>query len=78
MKLVWLTDLHFITTGKQHLHDARVRLTAAIDYINTHHADAEFCVISGDIADVPTDENYSDVATRKGLENAFPSAHRQP
>ncbi len=64
MKLVWLTDLHFKSSGKQHRHDARLRLTAAINYVNQHHADAAFCVISGDIADVPTEENYADVAAR--------------
>lgn len=64
MKLVWLTDPHFLSAGTQHRHNPRERLTAAIAYINQHHSDAAFCVISGDIADVPTPENYADVAAR--------------
>ncbi len=39
-------------------HDPRLRLRAAIDHINAHHADAEFCVISGDLVNRGSRSDY--------------------
>lgn len=48
MKLVWLTDLHFDTEPAWGV-DLDARLTAAIDHIAAHQADAAYCVVTGDL-----------------------------
>ena len=62
-KIVWLSDLHFSARGLVHGHDPRRRLSVAIDYINTHFEDAACCVISGDLADRGTSEDYQALAS---------------
>lgn len=52
MKIIWLTDLHLLPNGRSLLgHDCTKRLKAAVNYINQHHNDADYCVISGDLTD---------------------------
>ena len=58
-KLIWMSDLHFTAKGEVLGHDPRVRLEAAVDHINTHHADAAVCVISGDLVNHGTAEDYA-------------------
>ena len=62
MKLIWLSDLHFQAEGDVLGHDPRVRLNAAVAYINAHHGDAELCVISGDMVNRGTTKDYSALA----------------
>ncbi|MEP5760686.1 MAG: phosphodiesterase [Litoreibacter sp.] len=57
-KLIWMSDLHFTHDGDVLGHDPRVRLQAAIDHINDHHADAEMCIISGDMVNCGTRADY--------------------
>lgn len=59
MKVAWLSDPHFTAEGDVLGYDPRARLEAAIDHIRTLHADADACVISGDIVNVETAENYA-------------------
>lgn len=50
MKLIHLTDTHFVPSGlKLYGLDPRARLDAAIADINAHHADAELAVVTGDL-----------------------------
>ncbi|WP_331459953.1 phosphodiesterase [Cochlodiniinecator piscidefendens] len=56
--VVWLSDLHFVAEGLIQGHDPRLRLRAAIDYINEFHSQSMFCVISGDLVDLATEQNY--------------------
>jgi 3',5'-cyclic-AMP phosphodiesterase len=50
MKLIHLTDTHFVTPGlKLYGLDPRARLDAAIADINRNHADAELVVVTGDL-----------------------------
>lgn len=63
MKLIWLSDLHFQAEGEVVGHDPRVRLEAAISHINTHHRDADMCVISGDMVNRGTAADYSALAS---------------
>ena len=63
-KLIWLSDLHFTAAGDVLGHDPRIRLQAAIDFINTHHSDAAHCIISGDMVDHGTASDYSALAQR--------------
>ncbi|MDE4173123.1 metallophosphoesterase [Phaeobacter sp. PT47_59] len=58
VKIIWMSDLHFVAEGAPLGHDPRARLEAAIAHINAHHGDADCCVISGDLVNHPSLENY--------------------
>lgn len=58
-KLIWMSDLHFTCEDNVLGHNPRVRLQAAIDHINQHHSDASFCVISGDMVNHGTENDYT-------------------
>ena len=58
-KIVWMSDLHFVAAGMVLNHDPRLRLSAAVDHLNTHHADADLCVISGDLVNRGTLADYT-------------------
>ena len=52
MKLIQVSDLHFVPPGTRLFGiDPRERLAAAIADINEKHADAELCLFTGDLAD---------------------------
>ena len=52
MKLIQVSDLHFVPPGTLLFGlDPRARLEAAIADINQHHGDAELCLFTGDLAD---------------------------
>jgi 3',5'-cyclic AMP phosphodiesterase CpdA len=52
MKLIQVSDLHFVPPGTLLFGlDPRARLAAAIADINRHHGDAELCLFTGDLAD---------------------------
>lgn len=57
-KAIWMSDPHFTQEGDVLGHDPRVRLRAAVQYINANHSDAEVCVISGDMVNRGTTEDY--------------------
>ncbi len=57
-KIIWISDLHFVAKGLVQGHAPRARLQAAIAFINTHHTDATACVVSGDMVDLATPEDY--------------------
>lgn len=65
-RLIWLSDLHFETEGLVLGHGPFVRLRAAVAHINAHYADADLCLITGDIVDTGTPDNYR--AVREELE----------
>lgn len=58
-KIIWLSDPHFTATGTVLGHDPRIRLQAAIEFINTHHSDADYCAISGDLVNRGTSTDYA-------------------
>jgi 3',5'-cyclic AMP phosphodiesterase CpdA len=59
MKLIQISDLHFVPPGMLlYGLDPRARLEAAIADINEHHGDAELCLFTGDLADRGTPEAY--------------------
>ena len=70
MKLVHVTDLHLVAPFEE-LWGLKPfdRLDACLTDIETHHGDAEFCVISGDLADRGETEAYR--ALKRRLES-FP------
>lgn len=52
MKVVFLSDIHMVGAPRRKRGvDVAANLRAAVAEINTHHADAAFCVLSGDLAD---------------------------
>lgn len=63
-KLIWLSDLHFEAEGLVQGHDPRRRLEAAIDHINAHYAGADLCLITGDMVETATAQNYRDLRRR--------------
>lgn len=64
-KIIWVSDLHYDPHALVQGHDPRVRLKAAIDLINTQHADAACCVITGDLVETASPESYA--ALREAL-----------
>ncbi len=66
LKIAWMSDLHFARDGFVLGHDPRRRLMAAIAHINAHHADAVFCVVSGDMANRGTEADYRALADLLG------------
>lgn len=63
MKVIQLTDLH-LNAGDTSLHGSNPaqQLNAAIDSILRDHADAAFCLLTGDLADAGTDDAYASLA----------------
>lgn len=59
LKTIWMSDPHFTHKGNVSGHDPRVRLQAAVEHINQHHRDADFCVISGDMVNRGTKADYN-------------------
>ena len=59
LKIIWMSDLHFTAQGEVQGHDPRKRLSAAIAHINEHHGSSDFCVLSGDLVNRGTEEDYS-------------------
>ena len=52
MKILHITDIHLVTSGQKLCGlDPEKRFMACIKDINAHHSDADFCVITGDLAD---------------------------
>lgn len=50
MKLIHLTDTHFVPPGKTlYGGDPQANLAAAVEDINRHHADADLAVVTGDL-----------------------------
>jgi 3',5'-cyclic AMP phosphodiesterase CpdA len=64
IRIVWLSDLHFSVAGPVQGYDPEARLAAALDQVRRHHADAAACVISGDLVDRGTAQDYAALADR--------------
>lgn len=62
MKFIHFTDTHLVPRGEM-LHGLNPceRLDACIDDINRNHADAELCVLTGDLAHVAQPKAYEDL-----------------
>ncbi len=58
-KIIWLTDMHYVTEGTLQGHDPRKRIAAAVDHVNLHHGDADLVMISGDMVENGTPEEYA-------------------
>ena len=62
MKLLQVTDTHVTPAGGLvYGVDARARLDACVNDINTHHADARLCIFTGDLVNVGSDEEYENL-----------------
>lgn len=62
-KIIWMSDPHFQHSGTYANHDPRVRLAKAIEHANTHHADADFAILSGDLSGDEMEADYEGLAT---------------
>jgi 3',5'-cyclic AMP phosphodiesterase CpdA len=65
-KIIWMSDPHFQSHGTIAGLDPRKRLDVAVTYMNTHHADADFAVLSGDLVGDDTEADYAAIATHLG------------
>ncbi len=61
-KIIWMSDPHFQHSGTYKGHDPRVLLERAIEHVNTHHADADFAILSGDLMGDELEQDYADLA----------------
>lgn len=53
LKFTVLSDIHLVDEGEtSHGLDTYARLAAGVEAINARHADADFCVLAGDLADL--------------------------
>lgn len=53
LKFLVFSDLHLVDTGEtSHGLDTYTRFAAGVDWVNTHHSDADFVVLAGDLADL--------------------------
>jgi 3',5'-cyclic-AMP phosphodiesterase len=59
LKFVVMSDLHLVREGEVSMTlDTAARLEAAVDAVNARYADADFCVLAGDLADLGEAEAY--------------------
>lgn len=63
LKIIVLSDLHLLAEGQLSLGlDTAERLRTGVAAINARHADADFCVIAGDLADLGEKVAYERLA----------------
>ncbi|PJI91391.1 3',5'-cyclic AMP phosphodiesterase CpdA [Yoonia maricola] len=61
-KIIWMSDPHLQAEGTIDGLDPRKRLDAAIAFINAHHADADFAVLTGDLVGDDIAGDYAAIA----------------
>lgn len=67
MKIIHITDVHLVRPGERLFdQDPTARLSACLENVKTHHADAALCVLTGDLAH--HGERAAYVALREQLE----------
>ena len=63
MKVIQLSDLHLTGSGAELFGSSPlVRLQLAIDSVLADHTDADFCLLTGDLADAGSDDAYAALA----------------
>lgn len=62
-KIIWMSDPHFQNEGTIGGLNPRLQLTAAIEHANTHHLDADFLVLSGDLLGDGIEGDYAVMAS---------------
>ena len=63
LNAVWMSDLHFAAQGDVLGHNPRVRLASVIQFISDHYASSELCIISGDMVNRGSTEDYAALST---------------
>ncbi len=73
MKLLQITDTHVGRPGEQvYGVDPRARLEACVADINAHHADAALCLVTGDLVNEGSAEEYANLQpVLRGLKMPF-------
>ena len=62
-KFIHITDIHLVEQGRAlYGHDPGKRFERCIDSVIAEHADASFCVITGDLAHVGHADAYRQLA----------------
>ena len=65
-KIIWMSDPHFQSSGTIDGLNPRVRLATAIEHVNTHHPDADFAILSGDLVGDDIEGDYTALQTYLG------------
>ena len=58
LNVIWMSDPHFTKEEDVLGHDPRARVHAAIDHSNANYSHASYCIISGDMVNRGTIDNY--------------------
>lgn len=58
MKFVWFSDLHYSNDGPVLGYNSADHARAVVRHVSTHHPDAAFCLISGDLVDQGKEGEY--------------------
>lgn len=59
LKFIVMSDLHLVAEGELSMSlDTAARLEIAVETINARYADADFCILAGDLADLGQPEAY--------------------
>lgn len=59
LKFIVMSDLHLVAEGELSMTlDTAARLELAVETINARYADADFCVLAGDLADLAQEAAY--------------------
>ena len=61
-KIIWLTDFHLSTAGPVLGLDSQAACDKAIDWVVRHHGDADCCVVTGDLSENGTADEYRTIA----------------
>lgn len=69
-KILWMSDLHQTVSGQVEGVNSRARLKQVIEQMNRYHPDASCCVVSGDLTDTGTPEEYAALTDRLASLNA--------
>ena len=73
MKVIQLSDLHLTAPGGELFGSSPLaRLELALARIGAEHGDADFCLLTGDLADAGGDAAYAALAARNAAENGIP------
>ena len=62
LKAIWMSDLHYAANGDVLGHDPKAGLGSAIEHVNRFYKDSELCIISGDMVNRGTVEDYAAVS----------------
>ena len=61
LKAIWMSDPHFSSASNVVGHNSKMRIEAAVEHVNAHHNDTKLCIISGDLVNKGTPNDYREL-----------------